>query len=261
MVVGASVRGVLRTGGGSLRLETVAAAYIRPYEGRRVPAVRRSGAEAERHATALDDALAAWADVSPAVVINRPVAMGPNGSKPYQAELIRAAGIEVPETLVTTDPGAALEFVGRHGRVIYKSVSGIRSVVSRFEAEHVTRLGDLSNCPTQLQAFVPGVDVRAHVVGERVFACRIDADEDDYRYPRRGEVRISPFEPNDEVAQRWIQLAASMDLLVAGIDLRLRPDGGWTCFEVNPSPAFSFYQEATGQPIDEAVADLLMRAT
>lgn len=49
-----------------------------------------------------------------------------------------------------------------------------------------------------------------------------------------------------------------MGLLLAGIALRRTPEGGWVCFEVNPSPGFSFYEEATGQPIAAAVADLLL---
>jgi D-alanine-D-alanine ligase-like ATP-grasp enzyme len=50
-----------------------------------------------------------------------------------------------------------------------------------------------------------------------------------------------------------------MGLPVAGIDLRHAPDERWVCFEVNPSPAFTFYEHATGQSIGAAIARLLMR--
>jgi glutathione synthase/RimK-type ligase-like ATP-grasp enzyme len=55
-------------------------------------------------------------------------------------------------------------------------------------------------------------------------------------------------------------MAAGMRLAVAGIDLRRTPDDRWVCFEVNPSPAFVYYELATGQPIAHAVAHLLARA-
>jgi glutathione synthase/RimK-type ligase-like ATP-grasp enzyme len=55
-------------------------------------------------------------------------------------------------------------------------------------------------------------------------------------------------------------MAADMGLLVAGIDLRHTPDDRWVCFEVNPSPAFVFYEEATGQPIANAIARALVNA-
>jgi glutathione synthase/RimK-type ligase-like ATP-grasp enzyme len=51
-----------------------------------------------------------------------------------------------------------------------------------------------------------------------------------------------------------------MRLVVAGIDLRRTPEGRWVCFEVNPSPAFVYYEEATGQPIGDAIAQWLRRA-
>jgi D-alanine-D-alanine ligase-like ATP-grasp enzyme len=48
-----------------------------------------------------------------------------------------------------------------------------------------------------------------------------------------------------------------LDLPVAGIDLRCTPSAEWYCFEVNPAPGFSYYQQATGQPISSAIAILL----
>lgn len=39
-----------------------------------------------------------------------------------------------------------------------------------------------------------------------------------------------------------------------GIDPRLTDDGRFVCFEVNPSPAHTVYEEATGQPIAAALA-------
>jgi D-alanine-D-alanine ligase-like ATP-grasp enzyme len=49
-------------------------------------------------------------------------------------------------------------------------------------------------------------------------------------------------------------------LAVAGIDLRRTSGGRFYCFEANPSPGFSFYEEMTGQPVGEAIARLLANA-
>lgn len=38
---------------------------------------------------------------------------------------------------------------------------------------------------------------------------------------------------------------------------RRTPEGDWYCFEVNPSPAFTYYESRSGQPIGNAVARLL----
>lgn len=259
--VGATVHGRLHLGDDVVALEAITAVYARPYDVRRLPALREAGPLAPlwRYGLALDDGLQAWVEVTPALVINRPSAMASNGSKPYQAALIRAAGLDVPDTLVTTDPNAALAFRELHGSVVYKSTSGVRSIVSRLDAEHQDRLADIGNCPTQFQQYVAGTDCRVHVVGNTVFAAEIVSDADDYRYAGRSghsiDIRACTLEP--ELAERCRRLAAELGLLFAGIDLRRTPEGRWYCFEVNPSPGFSFYQEATGQKIAEAVASLL----
>jgi hypothetical protein len=259
--VGPTVRGTLRLGDDLVALEAVTAVYARPYDVRQLPALRDAGPLTPlwQHGLALDDALQAWVEVTPALVINRPSAMASNGSKPYQAELIRAAGLDVPDTLVTTDPTAALAFAELHGSVIYKSTSGVRSIVSRLGPEHHGRLTDIGNCPTQFQQYISGTDCRVHVVGNTVFAAEIISDADDYRYAGRTghstDIRACTLEP--QLAERCCRLADELDLPVAGIDLRRTPEGHWYCFEVNPSPGFTFYQEATGQKIAEAVASLL----
>jgi len=101
--------------------------------------------------------------------------------------------------------------------------------------------------------------VRVHVVGTSHFATAVDSDADDYRYASRdgADLALAPFELPPELAGRLVEISRKMGLLVAGIDLRVTEDGEWFCFEVNPSPGFTFYEEATGQPIAAAIADLL----
>jgi hypothetical protein len=62
-----------------------------------------------------------------------------------------------------------------------------------------------------------------------------------------------------DVASRCVRLARGLGLPLAGVDLRRTPAGEWVCFEVNPSPAFTFYASRTGQKIAAAIAALLLR--
>jgi len=262
--VGPTVHGTLQWDGEALALEAVTAIYARPYDVRRLPMLSEAGPLSPlwHHGMALDDGMQAWVEVTPALVVNRPSMMASNSSKPYQAELIRAAGLDLPDTLVTTDAKAAMAFHEYHGSVIYKSTSGVRSIVSRLGPEHKERLMDIGNCPTQFQQYIPGADYRVHVVGDRIFAAQIVSDADDYRYAGRSggrtEIRACTLEP--ELSERCRRLAAELGLFFAGVDLRRSPEGRWYCFEVNPSPGFTFYQEATGQKIAESVASLLADA-
>jgi glutathione synthase/RimK-type ligase-like ATP-grasp enzyme len=110
-----------------------------------------------------------WLELTSTLVINRLTAMAVNNSKPLQACLIRSLGFVIPGTLITTDSSTAQEFWEKHSRVIYKSISSVRSIVSRLTPEHVRRLDDIACCPTQFQRYIPGNDHRVHVAGDEVF--------------------------------------------------------------------------------------------
>jgi hypothetical protein len=254
------VRGRLELGERSVDLEHVSAAYVRPYDSFRLRSIVDTEPDSapRRHAAGFDECLWLWSDLCSARVVNRPSSMGLMASKPRQAAVIAGHGFAVPETLLTTDPDAVRDFVAGRGTVVYKSISGLRSIVSRFHADD-ERLADVAWCPTQFQEFVPGDDYRVHVVGDEVYCSRVESKADDYRYgARQGHaLRMTPELIPDDWATRCRELAEHLGLLLAGIDLRRTPDGDWYCFEVNASPAFTFY-DRHGQGIGGAVAHLLM---
>ena len=248
------VTGRLRLAGERIDLRAFGALYARPVLARQ--------READDSELALERRLYAWANTCDALVVNRPSSAASNDSKPDQLEAIRRYGFAVPETLVTTSPDAARAFVARHGAVICKSVGRIRSVVSRVDETWLRRLDAVACFPTQFHAWNDGVDWRVHVVGDAVFACEIRCSADDYRAAARHgvavDVRAAALPP--AVAARCRALSAGLGLHLAGIDLRRAPDGGWTCFEVNPSPAFTYYEAVSGQGLTAAVAGLLAGA-
>lgn len=257
--VGSEVRARLDLGSGELDLNDASAAYVRPYNSSDAPAVAVNGALSEQafHARRIDGLLLRWAEITPAHVVNRPSAMATNGSKPAQALAAQAVGFEVPETLLTTDPDAVRRFADAHEAVVFKSISSVRSIVTQLRAQDMERLDDVTWCPTQFQERVPGTDVRAHVVGDRVVACEIESDADDYRY---GDSTMRPYELPPEQVGCCLALARHLGLDVAGIDLRRTPDGRWYCFEANPSPAFAHFGDETKVAVADAIADRLISA-
>jgi len=252
--------GTLRSPNGDVRLDEVTAAFLRPYDPRRI--LREQGLDAGsctwQVALEYEDLLSCWSEITTALVVNRPSAMASNNSKPYQTRLVEQHGFAVPETLLTTDVDAVADFRSRH-QVIYKSMSGIRSIVSRIRDDDVVRLGDIANCPTQFQRYVQGTDVRVHVIGDEIFACEVRSDADDYRYPQEPSniADVTTLALPNDIRERCGRLATALRLPLAGIDLRRTQQGEWYCFEVNPSPGFTFFEDATGQPIADAVGRLL----
>jgi hypothetical protein len=253
--------GALRVGDRTLDLSMVTSAYLRPYAWHRSPELEphaRDGRE-WRHAARLQQVIMCWCELTRARLVSPLGAPSLNGSKPLQAQRLRQLGFRVPATLVTTDPAAASAFAEAHPGPIYKSASGARSIVSRLGPERAAELRDVASCPTQLQEYIPGDDYRVHTVGKQVFTTRVTGGAIDYRYPAHSHatVQMEAAELPAAVAARCVAAAEALGLPLAGIDLRQTPDGDWCCFEVNPAPGFTFFEQQTHQPIAAAVARLL----
>lgn len=255
----AGLRGELKLGQLTHRLEDVAAAYTRLMDDRILPELDDEAPDSPARTACreLHDRLYRWLEITPARVVNRASAMASNGSKPYQSQLIAQAGFAVPETLVTNDSALVHAFVAEHGRVVYKSVSGSRSIVQELSSSDLARLEDIRWCPVQFQAWVDGVDVRVHVIGEQVFATRVSSGATDYRYAAHDggpPAQLEATELDDETAERCVELTRRLGLRFSGLDLRVPEEGDVVCFEANPCPAYAYYEGHTGQPIAAAVA-------
>lgn len=247
----------VRTPWGRVAASDLGACYARPLAPVGTGEAERAGREA-----ALAEQVVTWLDVADTTVVNRPRDMHSNSSKPYQAQLVGEVGFAVPQTLVTNDPEEARAFVAEVGTAIFKSTSGVRSIVRRVDAERLAALDRVRALPTQFQRLVGGTDVRVHVVGEAVFATEIRSSATDYRYAGRDglEAELVATELPDEVAERCLVLAGRLGLPFVGIDLRRTPDGEFVCFEANPMPGYSYYEASTGQPISDALVDHLVRS-
>ncbi len=258
------VSGWLEFEGCGYPLEAFTGVYVRFMDDRLLPEVVNEPPDSplRSYCRSLHEALSRWCEVSPAHIVNRTAAMASNSSKPYQAQLIRRHGFEIPETLITNDPELVERFRQKHDRIIYKSISGVRSIVQTFQDKDLERLNHSRWCPTQFQKFVEGENVRVHVVGSEAFATRVTSDATDYRYSAQqvGEsAQLEATELPNAVTQRCLDLAKDLELAFAGIDLKVTPDHRFYCFEVNPCPGFSYYEANTGQPIADAVARYLTR--
>jgi len=252
------VNGTLHFTDRTINLGDVTGAYIRPYELRSLNATRGLSINDPKYhqISAFEEILHVWVETSKAIVMNRLSAMASNGSKPLQAGIIRQFGFSIPETLITTNPEEVLSFWDKHHVIIYKSISGHRSVVSKVTEEDRERLSTIKQCPTQFQQHISGVDYRAHIIGDHIFACRIKSAATDYRYDHSTEIQA--VELPVDVADRAFRLTKGLGLELGGVDLRESTAGEWFCFEVNPSPGFTYYEDATGLPMAAAIASTLV---
>lgn len=264
-IEGGLVTGTLAMNGKQWKLEAFQAVYPRMMDYRSLPELSGEAENSARsiYCRQLHQSLLQWIDISGTRIINTTDAMASNGSKPYQAQLIRMAGFKVPDTLITNEPQLVQEFNMLHGRIIYKSISGTRSIVQTLEQVDLERIENIRWCPTQFQEFVPGTNLRVHVVGNEVYATAILSDVTDYRYARQQTgkpAELAEAKLSQDWEQRCVLLSKLLNLPFCGIDLKITPEGEVFCFEVNPSPAFSYYELNTGQSISGALARLLAAA-
>ncbi|MEJ2415042.1 MAG: ATP-grasp domain-containing protein [Sulfurimonas sp.] len=243
-------------------LKEIHSVYLRPHDSTQVDCIVNEGVDSDafRHAVYFDEIMYTWLELTDCFIINKLSDMASNSSKPYQTELIRQIGMKTPKTILSTDKKEVKKFHKTHKQIIYKSMSGIRSIISKLDENAYDRLENIKWCPTQFQEYIKGVDYRVHVVKDTVFSCKIETDTDDYRYSTKqgGFTKITVAKIPNEIKEVCIKISQILGLTVVGIDLRKTADGAWYCFEANPSPGFSYYEAHTGLPIANAIAKLLI---
>lgn len=210
-----------------------------------------------------DAGLAALLECLPCPVVNRLSRVMSNNSKPLQALHIRRCGLRTPLTLVTSEPHEAQRFYEEcEGQVIHKPISAVRSIVRPAKIEDLAGLHISTHGPVQYQAFIPGDNLRVHTVSDRLFVTRIRSDAVDYRNAQNEghSVKLESASLPASVAAACLRIAREFRLLFAGLDLKETPEGEYYCFEVNPSPAFQYYEWGGRYPIGDALAELLCQA-
>ncbi|MEU6412579.1 ATP-dependent carboxylate-amine ligase [Microbispora sp. NPDC046933] len=256
---------------GEIELGGLTSAWFRRWEPHQLdpaitdPQVRRHLLrESEMFADSLWDSLECRSVPAPFTLLRRAE------RKPYQLAVAKRVGFDVPDTLVTNDPDDLLDFYGRHdGQVIYKAlyapqVAGLSRPTQQVSTRDVLHAGGLPYAPVIVQEYVPKrQEIRVTVVGERLFAVAIDSQASnrtrfDWRRHDRKARQLSPCELPGEVAERCLKFTRRLGVSFGGIDLILTPDGRHVFLEINTSGQWLWLERATGLPISDALADLLV---
>ncbi len=215
-------------------------------------------------------ALDALVSVTDTVWINRPDRNRLANSKPAQLYMARKVGLDIPATVITNDPDEARTFAANsRKRIVYKSLSQNLDVESG-EALYTGVLTDteLANLdlirltPGILQEFVPkSHEVRATVVGSRIFSARIDSQA---RAETKIDWRHLPFEVEDqpidlprEIETKIHAFMENFGLIYGAFDFIVTPEGRYVFLEVNPAGQYMWVESRTGLGITAALGDAL----
>ena len=236
------------------------------------PEVRRL--VVSERAAALEGSILA---LEPALWINHPSANQNTRNKLRQLRVATRLGFEVPDTLVTADPDRIRHcFDEWDGQMVSKLVGGQmvgRSIDEQFVI-HTTRLAAsdlddtaaLAASPAIYQRLVPkACDVRATVVGDTIFACRIASQAHapgatDWRAAGYRALDHDVIELPSKIQSLCRALLRHFGLHMAGIDLIQRPDNSFVFLEINAAGQWAWVEDMTGQPIAAEITRQLTAA-
>lgn len=200
--------------------------------------------------------------------VNHPNRIGDAEYKPAGLAAAAAAGFTLPPTLITNRPDDARVFIKEHGPVIFKPLSvplylvdgeAQTVLVDEVDADEVD--DSVAGTMHLFQARVDKVaDVRVTVIGEQVFAVRIDSGLLDWRTDYRTHT-YTPVKAPPGVERALFAYLRQFGCVFGAFDFTLSADGEWTFIECNPSGQWAWLEPPTGLPMTAALADLLERGT
>lgn len=186
--------------------------------------------------------------------------------------------LKQPKTLISNQREALLNFFDHTQQfVIIKTMHQMQlsmdgeptmllaSLVKRsdfLDFEHT------NECPVLLQEYIDkSYDIRLTIVGNRIFACKIDATRSDagrvdWRAYDLPNTPHTPYDLPNKISEEVINICAQLKLDYATIDLCVNHAGDYYLLDINPFGKYLWIEHATGVPITDTMAQfLIMKAT
>ncbi|GAB2787368.1 ATP-grasp ribosomal peptide maturase [Streptomyces daliensis] len=203
--------------------------------------------------------------------VNHPSKDAAANYKPVQLAVAARCGLDVPRSVITSDPEHARTFMGGD-TVVYKGLGG--GVLGpegkrQFLPVALVSAGQVDDGVNgTAHLFQERVDkayeVRLTVIGSRVFPVAIHTDSEAARLDWRTDYRSHRYEVVDipaEMEKGVRRLMGELGLFFGALDFAVTPDGRWVFFEVNPNGQWHWLAVKAGVPLVEAMADALQGDT
>ena len=183
--------------------------------------------------------------------------------KVFQLHVARECGMVIPETLVTSSPHEATQFIREHERVVFKALFGTDQIwrpTQEMTEELVAKLDHVALCPVVFQEYIPGgEDYRVVLIDEFVQAVSFDTKNS--RYPL--DVSMDPATEcrkaviPDSLSSGLREFMRRLGLRYGAFDLRRKPDGKFVFLEINPAGQFLYLDLRAKTSVTKALADAL----
>ena len=204
--------------------------------------------------------------------VSHPRAIATASAKPLQLREAKALGFTVPATVFTGDPSAARAFLAAaKGPVVVKTIDSPRLDEPGEPQIVFTRVVTADEVDDTLR-YAPGIfqrlvekeyDLRVTVVGDEVFATRIDSQRSaesrvDWRATRYDSSAHIRWTLPVDVHARCAALTHKFGLAYAAIDLCVDAAGVHHFLELNPNGEWGWNQTHVGYPIAARIVKELL---
>ncbi len=212
----------------------------------------------------------------PVLAVNDPHDAARAVYKPLQLTAAAACGLAVPTTQVTNTAAGVRRFAADAGPggIVTKALG-----TTLLHEDDTYKLGYTRRLTGLDLADLRGIEATAHcqqhwvdkawesrvvVVGEQVFAVRIDAGSPAAHVDWRSDYPALTYQvvtPPVSVLEGVRGVMARLRLVHAAFDFAVDDVGTWWFFEVNPGGVYGWLEFHTGVPITDALVDVLVEGT
>lgn len=200
-------------------------------------------------------------------VVNPPQAGAALQHKPFQLDVLRRLGADLPRTLISNDPARIRAFhadeQAQGEEVIFKPLVG-GAITRLLDGEALGKLDRVRAAPVIFQQRIRGDDIRVMLVGERIVSAVAIRTPDPHL-----DFRADPAYSGGQASYERVVLPAAVEeicrgaaracgLAFAGIDIKHTASDGWFFLELNSSPIYMDVERKLGDPISGALAEYLL---
>jgi glutathione synthase/RimK-type ligase-like ATP-grasp enzyme len=191
-------------------------------------------------------------------------------NKLLQLIIAKRVGMNIPETITTTNIGALRQFCKRYnntvikplgsGRVQYQDNSSKLIFTNQLTSTFVDNADKYVLTPAIYQEMIhKDYELRVTIVGEEVFAARIDSQSDESTKLdwRRSPKKFSPYLLSNDLKTKCIKVLKELNISFGAFDFIRGDDGEYYFLEVNPNGQWVWIEKDTGLLISEAIIRFL----
>jgi ATP-GRASP peptide maturase of grasp-with-spasm system len=205
--------------------------------------------------------------------LSDPATNSPN--KLLVLKLAAACGLDIPDTLVSSDPVALSAFINERGGAVTKPIgellrcvlgdTAVASYTSEVDTGMLTGRHGRRVFPTLLQERLDkAYEIRAFYLDGHFYCMAIFSQTDDQtasdfrRYHFLRMNRMVPYRLPEEVSDKLASLLERLGLETASVDLVKTKSGRFVFLEVNPAGQFGMVSYPCNYYLERAVASALV---